>query len=98
MRDAATGRITAYVLDGHASEFIRARTPAFEIVATVGGEKRPLPFRAIANPTTGETVGDSSQFEAQADWLRTTAAFDGVLTALEIRGMKFEQVAFRFPK
>lgn len=96
--DATAGKLTAYVLDGELENFIRVKAPAFEIVATVGAEKRPLAFQAIANPATGETVGDTSQFEAQADWLRTTRVFDAELTALKIRNATFLHVAFNFPK
>lgn len=96
--DASAGRLTAYVLDGEMENFIRVRAPSFEIIATLGAEKRPLLFRAAANPATGETAGDTSQFEAQADWLKNTPVFDAVLTRLEIRGTTFTAVAFNFPK
>ena len=98
VRDAATGRLSAYVLDGHAENFIRVKAASLEIVATVGTEKRPLMFRAMANPATGETVGDTSQFDAEAEWLKTTATFDARLTAIEIRGTRFTDVAFNFPQ
>ena len=98
VRDAATGRLTAYVFDGHVENFVRLKAPSFDVVATVGGEKRPLTFRAIANPATGETVGDTAQFEAQADWLKTTATFDAVIPALTIKGTAFTAIAFNFPK
>lgn len=96
--DAATGKLTAYVLDGELENFIRVKAPAFEVVATVGAEKKPLTFQAIANPATGEAVGDTSQFEAQADWLKTTKAFDAELAALKIRNATFLRVKFNFPK
>ena len=98
VRDPAAGTLSAYVLDGEMEMFIRLKAPSFEAVATVGAEKRPLTFKAVANAATGETVGDTAQFDAQADWLKTTATFDAVLTSLEIRGTKFDQVAFNFPK
>ncbi len=98
VRDTATGTLTAYVLDGEMENFVRVKAPAFEIVATVGAERRPLAFLAVANSATGETVGDTSQFEAQADWLKATANFDATLTALEVKGTAFKAVAFNFPK
>lgn len=98
VRDADAGKLTAYVLDGEMEEFVRAKAASFEVVATVGGAKQTLTFRAIANAATGETVGNSSQFEATADWLKTTATFDGTLTTLEIKGTTFAAVAFNFPK
>ncbi len=98
VRDAEAGKLTAYMLDGEMEEFIRVKAATFEVVATIGGTKQPLTFRAIANPATGETVGNTSQFEASADWLKTTATFDATLTALEIKGTAFNAVAFNFPK
>jgi hypothetical protein len=98
VRDATTGTLSAYVLDGEMEKFIRVPAPSFEVVATVAGQRRPLTFHAVANPATGETVGDTSQFDAQADWVKNESAFDAVLTALEIRGTKFENVVFNFPK
>src|SRR5688500_6599013 len=98
VRDPAAGKLTAYVLDGHAENFIRITAPALELVAFTGGEKRPLTLRAMANPATGETVGDTSQFEAQADWLKNTGEFPGEIPALEIRGNKFQKVALYLRK
>lgn len=97
LRDAASGRLTVWVLDGHAENFTRIKAASLDLVATVGAEKRPLSLKAVANPATGETVGDTSQFEVQADWLKTAPAFDGVVPALEIRGTKFEQIRFKLP-
>ena len=98
VRDAAAGKLTAYVLDGEMEEFVRAKAPTFEVVANVDGAKQTLTFHAIANVATGETVGNTSQFEAEADWLKTTATFDATLTSLEIKGTTFSAVAFNFPK
>src|SRR5690349_10658250 len=68
VRDADAGKLTAYVLDGHAENFIRIPAASFELVAFAGGERKTLTLRAVANSATGETVGNTSQFEAQADW------------------------------
>ena len=90
-----SGKLTAYVLDGHAENFIRIPAPAIEVVASPGGEKKSLTLRAVANPATGETVGDTSQFEAQADWLKGKAEIPATIPALEIRGAKFSNVALK---
>lgn len=98
VREPETGKLSAYVLDGHAENFIRIKAASFEVVANVGGEKRPLTFKAVANAATGETIGDTSQFDADGAWLKTTPAFDGVVVALDIRGTKFANVAFSLKK
>lgn len=97
VRDNAAGKLTAYVLDGHAENFVRIKSPAIELIAMLGGTYTPVSLKAVANSRTGETVGDTSQFEAQADWLKTAGGFSGIFT-VEIRGTKFEQVAYSLAK
>jgi hypothetical protein len=96
--DASSGTLQAFVLDGEMEDFIRSAVPSIEIVATVGGSPRTLVLAAVPNPATGETVGDTSEFEGRADWLRATPEFDGVLRSVAIRGTTFTDVKFNFPK
>jgi hypothetical protein len=57
-----------------------------------------LTLKAVANNATGETVGDTALFEAQADWLKTTPAFNAVIKELAVRGNKYQSIVFSFPK
>ncbi|HUR59627.1 MAG TPA: hypothetical protein VM029_18050 [Opitutaceae bacterium] len=98
VRHAATGTLQAYVFDGGLENFIRSSAPSIEIAATVNGGPQTLTLRAVANPATGETVGDTALFETQADWLKTTGEFDAVLKRIAIRGRDFSDVKFNFPK
>ena len=97
VRDTAAGRLTAFVFDGHAENPVRIKSPTLEIIAMPDGIYTPVSLKAVANSITGETVGDTSQFEVQADWLKTAGDFAGIFT-IEIRGTKFEQVAYSLPK
>lgn len=97
--DAAAGKLSAYILDGHMEEYVRCAMPAFDVVATVGGgAPQTLTFKAIADAASGEKVGDTSLFEASADWLKTTREFDAVITQIEVKKSAFSAVAFNFPK
>ncbi len=96
--DSAAGRLSAYVLDGHMEKFIRSADKSFSIEVKIGGETRTLVFAGVPNPATGETIGDTSLFQAEADWLKTVKSFDGVLKTFSVKGTKFENVAFNFPK
>ena len=98
VRDAAAGTLSAYVLDDDMEEFIRCPAPAITLTARVGGEDRSIVLRAVPNPATGETVGNTSCFEGQADWVRTADHFAGTLQSLTIRGTPFTGVAFPFPQ
>ncbi len=97
LRDAATGKLTAWVLDGHAENFVRLKAASLEAVVATGAGPRPLTLLAVANPATGETIGDTSQFEAQADWLKTAGALSVTVPALEIRGTKFGPLTATLP-
>lgn len=97
VRDNATGTLTAYVLDGHAENFVRITSPTFQLIAMPGGKFTPLTLHAVANPSTGETVGDTAQFVVQVDWLKTAPDFSGIFT-IEIRGTKFTQVPYHLPE
>jgi hypothetical protein len=96
--DSTTGTLQAYVLDGEMEDFVRSAMPSIEIAATVGGAPRTIILAAVANPATGETVGDTSLFEARADWLMSAREFDGVLKDITIRGTTFTGVKFNFPR
>jgi hypothetical protein len=96
--NASTGTLQAYVLDGEMEAFIRSSAPSIEITAAVNGTPQTLVLKAVANPATGETVGDTSLFETQADWLKTTKEFDAVLKSITVRRTTFSDVKFNYPK
>ncbi|MCI0536845.1 MAG: hypothetical protein L0Z50_16630 [Verrucomicrobiales bacterium] len=96
--DGPAGALTAYVLDGHMEKFIRLSAPSFIVVAQAGGSDETLIFQAVASSATGETIGDTSQFMTQAEWLKHTREFDAVLMAITIRDRTFTNIAFNFPK
>lgn len=98
VRDASAGRLTAYVLDAHAENFVRVPLASFTLVATNAGKAETLVFQPVANTATGEKPGDTSQFEATAGWLKTAPVFDAVLPQITVRGTTFKDVRFNFPK
>jgi hypothetical protein len=96
--DPAEGKLRAYVMDGELENFVRIAAESFEIDARLAEGTQPLVFKAIANNATGEKVGDSSLFEAQADWLKKTNVFDATLKEIVVRGTAYQDVNFNFPK
>ncbi len=95
--DTASGKMQAYVMDGELENFIRITNEAFEVSAKIPAQTETLTFKAVPNSATGEKVGDTSLFETQADWLKTTRQFDAVLKQIIIRGKTYESVPFNFP-
>jgi hypothetical protein len=98
VRDAATGTLTCYVLDAHMENFVRIAAPSVAFEAELEAGKQSLGLAAVANAATGEKVGDSSQFESKAEWVRNASKFNGRIPEIEIRGTKFTDVRFRFPE
>lgn len=57
------GKWSLYVLDAHAEQFLRIAMPKIEAVFETGTQKKDIKFLAVANESTGETVGDTAQFD-----------------------------------
>ena len=96
--DAPAGRLEAFVLDDEMENFIRVAAESFEVTAKLPARTEGLVFKAVPNAATGETVGDTSMFETQADWLKNVKTFDAILKQLDVKGNLFTNVAFNFPK
>lgn len=93
--DDKTGKLTAYVLDGEAESPVRVGQDALRLkIASVDAV---VELKAVANPLTGEKVGDTSQFEGSSDKLRGLTKFEGVLESITARGVKFDAVPIGFP-
>jgi hypothetical protein len=92
-----TGKLQAYVLDSELENFVRSSSASLTLSATVAGVGRELVLTAVANPETGESVGDTSLFEGQADWLKNRPRFDAVVKSVTIHGGSYTDVRFNFP-
>lgn len=98
VHDAPAGKLTCYVLKPHMSGFQRITQETIELTAQVAGKAAPLTLKAVANAATGEKPGDTSQFEAQADWLKAAMSFDVELKAINVRGKDYTALKFNIPK
>ena len=96
--DAEVGTGTAWFFTPHMERYLRIQVESFEVLVKLPDGEATLTFHAVANAGTGETVGDTSQFVAQADWLGGVESFDAVLPALSVRGTVYRNVAFNYPK
>lgn len=96
--DAPAGKLQAYILDGEVENFVRIAPPSFDLRVKLPSREEILHFKAIPNSATGETVGSTSLFEAQADWLKTNKTFAAVLPEINVEGTVYTNVAFNFPK
>ena len=93
-----TGKLQAFVLDGELENFVRVPAESMEIDAQVSGHEEKLNLLAVPNNATGEKVGDTSLFETQADWLKTTPTFDAVLKEITVRTKTYTNRDIQLPK
>jgi len=98
VREAPDGILEAYVLDGEMENFVRIGQTELVLRVVLAGREQTLVLHAVASPATGETVGDTALFSGRADWLRSTAEFDGSVEAVTVRGREFRRVSFNFPR
>lgn len=94
VRDPVAGKLTAYALDGHAENFVRLAQQEIALSVRRGDIGTTLVLKAVANPATGETVGDTAQFEGTAEWLQGSIPFDATVQSVTFRGTTFENVRF----
>lgn len=92
--DPTSGRLTAFVLDGEAENPVRVVQPTLAFDFDGVGK---VVLTGVANPLTGETVGDTSQFEGASEKLKGATKFTGKLETITARGVKFDGVAIGFP-
>ncbi|HJN89733.1 MAG TPA: hypothetical protein QGG93_05315 [Verrucomicrobiota bacterium] len=98
LADAAVGTVTAWFFSPHMERYLRIKAESFEVLAKLPGGDARLTFLAVANAGTGETVGNTSQFVAGADWLSNVESFDAVLPEVTVGGRIYRNVAFNYPK
>lgn len=101
--DAASGKLTAYVLDGEAKKSVAIKQAEIKLaVATAHADAKKgdlpdsheVPLAAV-NPTP---AGEASEFSGQTDELKGAKEFHVVLPALSIGDKKFEPVEFKYPE
>ena len=97
VRDASAGKLQAFVMDGELENFARITAETLEVTALVSGQLQRLILQAVPNNATGEKVGDTSLFETQADWLKTTTAFSATLKEITVHSKTYTNISFNFP-
>jgi hypothetical protein len=93
--EPAAGTLTGHVLNGHADNIVRLDARELPVILLVDGAERRLILLPVENRLSNETVGDTSVFSAQADWLRASTTLEGYIPAITVRGLRFESVRFR---
>ncbi len=95
-----TGDVTAYSLDGEASNAVPLGQKAITIRVTPPSTASAfdIVLEPVENPLSGETVGNTSEFTGQSDSLRGLDKFTGVIEEITSRDQEFKDVDFDFPE
>jgi hypothetical protein len=95
--DAASGRITVYVLDGAARDGVRLAQDELRARIEVDHGELPLVLEPVERALTGETRGDSSEFSGRAEGLAGATRFDLTIETIRVRGQDFAEVRIPYP-
>jgi hypothetical protein len=94
LHDRDAGRLTVFVLDGHAEHAVRIAQTEIELLIDRNAQTESLVLRAVANQLSNETVGNTSEFTVQADWLRDAVMIAGRVNQVTVRGTTFSLIHF----
>lgn len=98
LADAEEGTVTAWFFKPHMEQYLRMDLESFEVLVKRSEGEIKLVFEALANPGTGETVGNTSQFVANAEWLGKAETFDAVIPEITVLGKTYNNLEFNYPK
>ena len=96
--DAATGKLTLWTLDGEAENAVRVSQTTVRLKIGSGADACDLDLVAVGSALTGETSGNTSQFEGSSPRLVGLKRFDGTVESVTVKGQSFEKTAFRYPE
>ena len=96
--DSDTGQLTAFILDGEAENPVRISQSSLVIKSKDNGKLVSLRLKPVANALTGETVGDTSEYQGTFAKLKGLDHFEGFISAIKSRGESFKDVRFLYPE
>ena len=98
LRDTESGKLSLWVLDGHAENFVRVTNETVTIEVAAGGKVEAVVLTATANAATGEKKGDTSQFEGRADAFKTAKLLAVRVPSIQIGAKQYSVRTFDLKK
>ena len=89
-------RLSIYILDAHAENFVRISQINLEVVVTEKNQSRVVMLSAVVDTATGETVGDTSHFRSPAP-IKVTRPFAGHIKSLRIGSREYNHTKIFYP-
>ena len=88
-------RLSVYILDAHAENFIRIEQGSLQVDLS-DGNKTSVILDAVADSATGETVGNTSHFQTKGT-VENFLPLKGVIQMIEIGSKQYSEIEFFFP-
>jgi len=92
--DNDTGRITVYFWDGHVESPRRIKSKSIPATVTTPAGDVEVALAAQADALAGETIGNSSRFEAEVEALKGADTAIGLFGPVDFAGKIFAEVKF----
>jgi hypothetical protein len=86
-------QLEIFILDAHAENYVRIAQPSIELSLT--DSNQTISLGAVADPATGETVGDSALFRAESN-ISSKLPLRGTLRSLKIGSKTYTDQPFEF--
>ena len=91
------GFLQIYVWDAHVDNLVRIETEKIEVlIPDANGAQKTLVCDAIADPVTGESVGDTALFTS-IQRINDQLPLKGVIPSIQVLSKTYENVSFEFP-
>ena len=94
----ATGVLTAFILDGEAENPVDVSQSFILIKTKTKAASFTVRLKPVASPLTGETVGNTSQYQGSSAKLKGVVKFEGNIVRIKAKGMDFKDVWFLYPE
>ena len=93
VHDSEAGSLTIYAIQFHPKEtLMKLPMPSIRVKAKTEDAEHVLECQAVVNPTFGNTAERSSEYAAQAEWLKTPTAFEGEVFSSSSRVVRSFQI------
>ena len=88
-------RFSVYILDAHAENFVRIEQESLQVDLS-DGNTTSLILHAVADPATGETIGNTSHFQSKGT-VENFLPLNGIIEMIEIGSQQYSEIEFFFP-
>ena len=91
------GFLQIYVWDAHVDNLVRIESEKIEVlIPDANGTQKTLVCDAIADPITGESVGNTALFTS-IQRINDQLPLKGVIPSIQVLSKTYENVSFEFP-